>query len=94
VQCGCERYRQISRIGAACRIRGNRHVQGFYEVRTIITLQKDSEHQVRVYWHRRYGNVSNDEDIETVNNGQTSLLFPLLGVTEKNTYNIVLRNVW
>jgi hypothetical protein len=59
---------------------------------TVLTLRKDSEQQVWVYLPRRYVSVFNDEDIVAVNKGETLRLFSFLGVTEKNAYNIVLRN--
>jgi hypothetical protein len=58
----------------------------------LLTLQKGSEQQIRVYLPRRYVPVFTDNDILAVNNGEKSLTFSFLGVTEKNAYNVVLNN--
>jgi hypothetical protein len=57
----------------------------------LLTLQKGSEQQIRVYLPRRYVPVFTD-DILAVDNGEKSLTFSFLGVTEKNAYNVVLGN--
>jgi hypothetical protein len=49
----------------------------------VLTLQTNSDQQVKVYLPRRFVSAFNEENISAVNQGQIGLLLTFLGVTNK-----------